>query len=528
MAITINSKPLLQASCLTYQFENGETLFSDLSFTLSARLTGLVGRNGVGKSALASILSGQKAPSLGSVVINGSSEYLGQLPSQLINSEQTLAEFLEIEPVLNALRNIELGHCNQQWFDIVGEQWQLESEIAELLKSLGLPVNTSLLCNALSGGQLTRLQLWKLLRSEAELLILDEPSNHLDRSGRQWLVDEIQNFKGSVLLISHDRMLLRAMEQIWELNSLGLSQYGGNYDHYFEQKGQQCAALEKQLDCASKVQKQLQRQIQASKEKADKRASQGERERKKGGMPKWWFNGRKSSAQASAGKRSRMAQSRTEQLQKKSDDLKSQYEVHKRQKLYLPSSKDNSPTLMTMEELVLPYGNPDPITLVLNGHGRLHLEGRNGSGKSTLMNVLLGNLDYSGHLRINTNLCYLDQHFSFLQSDSTVLDNLMDSCEGMKATDARVLLAGIGFRQESVFRKVRVLSGGEKMKLAMLMVSHQHGQPVLLLDEPDNHLDLDSKRILAEALRAYQGAFILISHDEDFISEAGINQKLVL
>ncbi|MEF1341219.1 ATP-binding cassette domain-containing protein, partial [Vibrio rotiferianus] len=160
---------------------------------------------------------------------------------------------------------------------------------------------------------------------------------------------------------------------------------------------------------------------------------------------------------------------------------------------------------------------------------KVHLLGKNGCGKSTLLKTMLGKFSLqSGELKINTPFYYLDQHFGAIQPEISMLGNLMQHCEGMKESDARTLLAGIGFRRDSVFRLGSVLSGGEKMKLAMLIVSHQPTQPLLLLDEPDNHLDLDSKIMLAQALSAYRGGFILISHDQDFAAESGVSRSIEL
>jgi ATPase subunit of ABC transporter with duplicated ATPase domains len=160
---------------------------------------------------------------------------------------------------------------------------------------------------------------------------------------------------------------------------------------------------------------------------------------------------------------------------------------------------------------------------------KLHLQGGNGSGKSTLLKVLLGNTKPSGgDWHMNTATYYLDQHFGLVDESLSVLDNIGLLCPGVQQSNARTLLAGIGFRRDDVHRLASYLSGGEKMKLSMLMVSHQSEQPLLLLDEPDNHLDLDSKRVLASALNHYQGAFVIVSHDREFVQECGGNQTAML
>ncbi|MGI9281001.1 MAG: ABC-F family ATP-binding cassette domain-containing protein [Endozoicomonas sp.] len=521
--------PILQVDHLTFQFDNGETLFKDIALSLTARLTGLVGRNGAGKSVLASVLAGTRKATRGGVRLNGQCEFLSQLPSELTQSRQSIARFLEIEEQLLALKKVEQGSSDPQWFEVIGDQWQLEQEVSHLLTDLGLPVNTSLPCHTLSGGQLSRLRLWKLFHSRADLLILDEPSNHLDQEGRQWLLEQMLKFKGFILLISHDRMLLRNMEQILELNSKGLTVFGGHYDFYEEQKALKVAAFERQLENAQKERKQLKRRAQSNQEKADQRAAIGKRLRKSGGLPKIVLDGMKGSAEKSASKRLNAERTREEQSRKKLENLKQQQEQLKIQKLSLKSSDSRSERKVFIQDLVLPYGSDKPLNLVLDKRSRLHLSGANGCGKSTLMKVLLGDVQpFSGELSIHSEFFYLDQHFHLLKPELNLLENMAVFCSSIRELEVRQLLAGIGFRGEAVYRKVENLSGGEKMKLAMLIVSHQPEEPMLLLDEPDNHLDIDSRKMLAEALTVFQGAFILISHDDDFICEAGVNECLTL
>ncbi len=178
------------------------------------------------------------------------------------------------------------------------------------------------------------------------------------------------------------------------------------------------------------------------------------------------------------------------------------------------------------------YGDSPAIKNISLDIGRnevIAFIGPSGCGKSTFLKTLLGQFSLSqGDLQLNTPLYYLDQHFGTIHPDLSVLDNLMELCHGIKESDTRTLLAGIGFRRDSVFRLGNMLSGGEKMKLAMLIVSHQPEQPLLLLDEPDNHLDLDSKIMLAQALSSYRGGFILVSHDYDFAIESGVNREVSL
>lgn len=521
--------PVLQAYNISQQFGNGEMLFQQLSCTMIKRRVGLVGRNGTGKSVFASILSGEQVPSSGTVTISKSFAVYRQQPSHLLSGGLSISQFLGKDNVLAALKQIESGDCSEQWFEMVGEQWDLPNQLASQLNEMGLPPEPDFPCAQLSGGQLARMQLWQLFNSDIELLILDEPSNHLDTQAKLWLIESMRGFSGAILLISHDRDLLREMHEIWELSGLGLQVFGGNYDDYAEKKRTELQAVERKLASVDKQMKHLEEQAQRNREKAEQRAGQGIKLRKDGSQPKVLLDGKKDKASARVSNRNKNKQLRQTHLQEKEQSLIARKEQMKGQKLYLADNQSRSRKVVSMLNAVLPFGNAEPITWQVHAHDKVHLSGKNGSGKSTLLKTILGEFSLqSGELQVNTPLYYLDQHFGVTWPEMSILDNLMQHCEGMKESDARTLLAGIGFRRDSVFRLGNVLSGGEKMKLAMLIVSHQPSQPFLLLDEPDNHLDLDSKIMLAQALNNYRDGYILISHDNDFVHESGAKRQVRL
>ncbi|MDW6093960.1 ATP-binding cassette domain-containing protein [Vibrio rhizosphaerae] len=521
--------PVLQAYNISHQFDNGEKLFQQLSCSMIKNRVGLVGRNGVGKSILASILSGEQQPSSGTVTLPKSFLVYRQQPSDLLSGELSIAQFLGKHHILEALKQVEAGDCSEHWFDVIGDQWDLPIQLIQQLEVLGLPPDADFPCARLSGGRLARLQLWQMFASDVELLILDEPSNHLDVQAKQWLLASMRAFNGAILLISHDRVLLRDMEEIWELSGLGLQVFGGNYDVYAEQKRTELQAVERQLASVDKQRKKLAVQAQRNREKAEQRAAQGNKLRQTGSHGKSLLDAKKDKATASGSSRSKNEQLRQAHLQNKTQLLKVRKEQLKGQKLYLEDSQSHAGKVVSMLDGVLSFGRTQPISFQVCANEKIHLTGNNGSGKSTLLKTLFGEVALQqGELRLNTPLYYLDQHFGTVQPKLSIMDNLMQQCGGLKESDARTLLAGIGFRRDSVFRLGYTLSGGEKMKLAMLIVSHQPEQPLLLLDEPDNHLDLESKVILAQALCNYRGGFILISHDHDFARESGVQRDISL
>ncbi len=521
--------PVLQANNISYQFENGDMLFQNISCSLTQRKVGLVGRNGIGKSLLASILSKELAPSQGSITSNGKVSTFIQASSNRNNEARTIAHYLQVDNILYALEQVALGNCDEKWFDLIGEQWNLKETLIEQMFDLGLPKDLFFPLRLLSGGQLARLQLWNLFKIKSELLILDEPSNHLDEEGKKWLIEQINHFDGHVLLISHDTQLLNSMEHIWELTSLGLNEYGGNFNFYLQQRNLENLAVTRQVKSIQNQQKHLDLQAQKNKEKAQQRASSGRKARKDGSQAKVLLDKKRDSATASTSNRLKNDKLRSKHLEIQSNEINAKYELLNLQKIYLPSNKPLGKSLVKISEGVLPYGAKNKFDVCVNDDTKLHLKGGNGSGKSTLLNILLGKAKLDkGKVQLNTSLYYLDQHFTLLHVQLSLLDNVLTLCPKILETDARILLAGVGFRKESVHRLVDNLSGGEKMKLAVLIVSHQDMQPLLLLDEPDNHLDIDSKFLLAETLNSYNGAYILVSHDEAFVKKCGLTCELKL
>ncbi|MER2497336.1 ATP-binding cassette domain-containing protein [Vibrio neptunius] len=520
--------PELIASQISHQLETGEWLFRSINLSLNHRITGLTGKNGSGKSVLLSILTGDCLPDAGNVERQGRIATYAQLPSELLVSDMTIAQYLGIDDKLQALRAIEQGSTRQEDFDRLSDDWEVEQRAIELMAHLSIALSLEDFCCNLSGGQLAKLQLYYLFEQSPDILLLDEPSNHLDTQGKQWLINKLKAFPGKILLVSHDRALLRCADVICHLSSLGLKSYRGGYDEFQRQYNVEKQALNSKIDTLKSEKKKIERQIQLNAEKALQREAIGNRARRSGSQPKILMDAMKDSAQVT---RSAVITNQNNQLkrnQHKLETLKNQQEEVKKQSFYLAQpQKEKRPNLASINDFCVDKRRWQPVSLRIGKTDRIHLSGINGCGKSTLLKALnspSGNLHQG--VKRKTKTVYLDQHFSLLSEKLSVLATLCHFCPNLSERDARIVLAGIGFRKDSVFKKVSVLSGGEKMKLAILMVSHQPSSPLLLLDEPDNHLDIDSKRRLARALAEYPGPFVLVSHDQDFVDDAGISNTL--
>lgn len=524
--------PHLQAFNLCYQHSNGDVVFNELSFSLTAKVTALVGRNGCGKSILASILAKQREPNSGTVVCNSTLGFYWQMDDVKQADDQTIAEAIGLEHIFNAHDAISQGQVTEQNLTLLEGNWDLAERFnAELLRLDVKNKGHNSLSKHLSGGQLSQLKLWALFTCiKPDILILDEPSNHLDAKGKSGLIKQINNFKGQILLISHDRELLEEAHEVWELTSLGLTQYGTCFSEYHSQKQQQVAALENKLNHIVKQQTKLKAAEQLQKQKAQKRANQGAKLRKSGSQPKKLMDTKKDKASAHLSSQSKNTAKREGMLTSNKQELSSQLEQTKAQQFYLAqSNKAKHHKVLSLEDVVLSHGTQKPLNFQVFCDDKIHLAGANGTGKSTLLKTLTYDIPVkAGQLHCNQALYYLDQHFTLINNQLTLLENIMAHCKNLDESTVRTLLASMGFRKDAVFKHAAFLSGGEKMKLTMCIVSNIESTAFLLLDEPDNHLDLESKQLLAQSLQGFKGGFILVSHDKYFVESIGCCRQIVL
>jgi len=516
---------------LTYRFDNGDTLFADLSFTLDNQVTGLVGRNGVGKSVLALLLAGERHPSSGLITRFCRVGLLPQIGTgNFFFQDKTISDYLGIRDKLQALSRINEGKFNADDFELVDNDWLLQEHTEQRLQLLGLPPYPFLSCKSLSSGQLTRLALHQLFESDYGYLILDEPGNHLDEHGKNWLIKEISNFSGGILIISHDRSILRCVDDIIELDSLGLHHYGGAYDIYAEQRARQLANQEQRIiHTKSKIRKMYQT-IQKNREKAQKRAGQGKQLARSGSQAKILLNNQKQNAECASGNQENSQGRQLARIKSQLSSFSKQYEAAKQYNLHSVEVNKRVTRVLALTKVRLLYSkNGHDITFTVNFGDKIRIAGPNGCGKSTLLKTIAGQLQPAqGTIQAPHHLCYIDQYFTLLNSAKSVQENLADFCTDLTETEQRTLLAGIGLRHEKVNQAIATLSGGEKMKVAILITSHQPDNTLLLLDEPDNHLDLDAKHMLAQFLRNFTGSLLIVSHDNDFIKDIGVSNIIPL
>ena len=495
---------------------------------------GLVGPNGEGKTTLLRILAGLDAPTDG-VVTRMRGMTIGYLPQdpppagdrtlwddvsaqfaglmrradELRRLEEQMADPLAYEQAL-----AEYGPLQAAFEAAGGYDWELR--VRQVLTGLGFPPAEHHLPLAyLSGGQRTRGLLARLLLQEPDLLLMDEPTNHLDLQATEWLESVLLQWRGSMVVVSHDRYFLdRVANRIWELASQRLDAYRGNYSHFSLQRTmrreRQLEEWKRQQQYIAKEQEYIRRNIAGQ----NTRQAQGRRTRLERMAAEDGLIERPEERQAirlnlDARLRSGNLVMRTRDLvvgyrssngsQPRREDVSGGYEYVARHSG--PAPDDN--VLFRSEDIELTRGE------------RVALIGPNGAGKSTFLKTVLGQLQpLGGRLRIgaSVHIGYLAQAHDMLVPEKTILDTILDASPRMEIGQARSFLGRFLFSGDDAYKTIEVLSGGQRSRVALALLTLQ-GANFLLLDEPTNHLDIDSQEVLEDMLKAFGGTVLLVTHD---------------
>ncbi|ARO29232.1 ABC transporter ATP-binding protein [Rhizobium sp. NXC14] len=517
-------------SQISWATPDGRPLFSDLDLSFGRDRSGLVGRNGVGKTTLLKLISGDIRPQSGSISISGSLGMLRQ--SVQVAADETIADLFGVAAALALVRRAEAGAATAD--EVASADWSLEARIATALNRTGLDAEPETPLAALSGGQRTRAALAALIFSEPDFLLLDEPTNNLDRYGRAAVIALISGWRAGAVVVSHDRELLESVDQIVELTSLGATRYGGNWSHYRERKALELAAAAHDLADAERRMAEVARKAQANVERQAHRDSAGRKMAAKGGIPRIMLGGMKERSETTGGDNARLAERRRTQALEEAKAAREKIEILQPLSVSLPATGlPASKIVLKIDGVTAGYLPDEPVihnlSFDVTGPERIAITGPNGSGKTTLLALITGELKpRAGTVSVMTGFAMLDQKVSLLEPSASIRDNFRRINPQADENTCRAALARFMFRADAALQTVSTLSGGQLLRAGLACTLGAAPPPLLILDEPTNHLDIDSISAVEAGLSAYDGALIVVSHDEAFLENIGITRRLAL
>lgn len=505
---------ILNATNISKSFGSNE-IIKDANFLVNEHeKVAIVGINGAGKTTLLKILTGEERADSGNVILAKDAK-LGYL-RQINNVDSTLSIIDELYTVIEHILNMEkrMLEMQEQMQHLSGEElealyssytalthsyelmdgYAAKSKVIGILKGLGFDENDfERKINTLSGGQKTRVFLAKLLLEEPDIILLDEPTNHLDLRSIEWLESYLLNYKGAVIIVSHDRYFLdKIVSKVIDIENAEVQMYSGNYSDF---------SAKKQMLLDAKMKEYLNQQQEIRHQEAViTKLKQFNRE-----------------------KSIKRAESRQKQLEK-IDRVEAPVTHIENMKLSLDISKESGKDVLTVHDLSKSFDEKhlfSNINFEIKRGERVAIIGDNGTGKTTLLKIINGLLSPDTGEVIygsNVSIAYYDQEHQVLHMDKTLFDEISDTYPEMNNTQIRNILAAFLFTGEDVFKKIGDLSGGERgrVSLVKLMLSKAN---FLLLDEPTNHLDILSKDVLESALNSFPGTICYVSHDRYFINK---------
>jgi ATPase subunit of ABC transporter with duplicated ATPase domains len=520
---------LLTLDSLALSAPDGARLFDGLTLSVGRERVGVVGRNGSGKSTLLRAIAGEVAPAAGAIHRSGS---IGLL-AQSWDEGQSVAEALGVAGAIARLRRLEAGEGGAD--DMADADWTIEARVEAALAQAGLaaaPLDRSIA--GFSGGERTRIAVARLLIDPPDLLLLDEPTNNLDADGRGAVMALLDGWRGGVLVASHDRALLEGVDRIVELSPVGVTIFGGPWTAFALARDAAAARAEADLDRAAQALKLATREAQGARERQDRRDKAGRAKRARGDAPKILLGAQAERAENTAARGGRLAE---RQIGERAEALmQARAGVEVRNPLAIDLPRVGVPVgrlLLAFDEVVVARGGRrlfGPLSFEVRGPERVAVAGPNGAGKTSLLRLAAGEAAAaSGEVRRPASrIAMLDQHVAALDPGLSTLDNLRRLNPGVGDNAARGVLARFAFRNRAALQPAGTLSGGERMRAGLACAFAGEAPELLLLDEPTNHLDLDAITVLEEALVGYDGAILVVSHDDAFLSAIGVGRTIDL
>lgn len=522
---------------LTYIHPGKELLFDNINLTINSReKIALVGNNGVGKSTLLKIIAGELQASGGQIANNGTVLYVPQIFGQF--NHLTVAQALGLEQKLTALREILEGNVSEENLTILTDDWTIEERCSEALKYWQLTdVELTQKLATLSGGQKTRVFLAGISIHQPELVLLDEPSNHLDYAARNLLYEFIRSANCAAVIVSHDRTLLNLLVKVAELGKHGIRIYGGDYDFYAEHKQMEREALANNIQDKEKALRKAKEKERESVERQQKLDARGKKKQEKAGVARILMKTLRNNAEQSTSKIKDVHAEKIDNISGELQDLRAVLPDKDKMRFgFNNSALHKGKILIDAKGINIRYSDKllweNDIDLQIMSGDRIAIKGLNGSGKTTLINIILGKLaPHSGSIyRADNKVVYIDQDYEIIDNSKTVYEQAAGfNNSAMEEHEIKIRLSRFLFTKDDWDKSCSVLSGGEKMRLMLCCLTiDNHSPDMIILDEPTNNLDIQNMQILTEAMKEYEGTLIVVSHDEYFLKGVGVSGCTIL
>ena len=509
---------------LTFTWPDGSIALDGISGSFGSGRTGLVGRNGAGKSTLLRLIAGELDSTSGVVTASGEVAYL---PQQLtLDVDRRVSDLLGVSEALDAVRAIGTGDVDPAHFDAVGDDWDIEARAEASLAEAGLaPDFLDRTVGELSGGEAVLVAIAGIRLRRAPITVLDEPTNNLDRDARAKLAAMVRAWKGTLIVVSHDLSLLELMDDTAELYAQTLSVFGGPYSEWRAWlDAEQDAAKQAEVTAAQVLRKERRQRIEAEVKLAHRARTAKKAEIEKR-VPKIVAHGRKMAAEVSAGRLRTEVGAKEDAARSLLDEAGRRVRSDASMKIELPDPQ------VSRSRRIATVGD-DERAWVIQGPERVALIGRNGAGKTTLLERLVAGGsapdEHPLHAEAHTDLIgYLPQRVDGLDEQRSVFENIAAAAPHVPEKELRNRLARFLIRGATAERPVASLSGGERFRVALATLLLADPAPhLVVLDEPTNNLDLDTVDQLVEALRAYRGAVLVVSHDDAFLHRLDLDLTL--
>lgn len=519
---------------LNYVHPDNEELFHDLNFVLNdGEKAALVGINGAGKSTLLRIVAQKLELTSGRISFSETPWYVPQHLGEF--DTWSVAQALEADKKLNALHAILGGDTATHHFTNLDDDWDIESKVKMALQKWDLgDIHENRLLGSLSGGQKTKVFLAAMDMNSPDLILLDEPSNHLDMKTRAKLYAMILQSKSTMLIVSHDRTLLNLMDRTLELNEKGIEVFGGNFDFYQQKKMEKVNALRARLNEQSKALKESERK---AVDMAGQRVQQQSRSAgMSGSIPRIIAGGLKNKAERSTARILNAHEEKIAALLHNIDQIKAQIQEYEMLKIDIRAPvQDRGKLLIDMTDINFKYSDKflwTNLSFQIKSGDRVQIKGENGSGKTTLLKIIMRELKplEGSYSSAAFSYYYLDQNYSMIDPQLSVYEQIQTyNKRGLDDQELAALLVYSQFKPTAFDKKCAGLSGGERMKLSLscLLVGNQ-APDLLILDEPTNNLDIRSLEVLTLAVKNFGGTLLVISHDDYFIREVGVDYSISL